>query len=365
MESRKLLPPPDTKCLVCSKPCVIEAVKFTRCLGYIHAGCSGLPTYHLIHWFNSRIHHTCEQCIPDQHKKLNYDQEYAWVDNLLQQDTASKNKISCITPGPSNENGDEHFEESDVGQTSIMEPLDTILSPSSEDNNEKLSREDHQKANKDDKILKHDKICKFYTEHRCRFGKEGKDCKFKHPRICKAYQKYGRNPGKGCSTFKKCGLYHPKICEGSGTQCIDPQCMNLHLKGTRRHALKEKPSLNLNIETVDPHTKKKDEIQPISAQETHRCNTQTSDTTPIPSHFLGMQRSIQELQDQMANLLRIFRAQVPTQTQAIWTPMMPTPTQWQPKQVQMSQHPTLQQWPQPVANPQSILNPTVPHYRVN
>ncbi|KAK3881151.1 hypothetical protein Pcinc_014399 [Petrolisthes cinctipes] len=143
MESRKLLPPPDTKCLVCSKPCVIEAVKCTRCLGYIHAGCSGLPTYHLIHWFNSRIHHTCEQCIPDQHKKLDYDQEYAWVDNLLQQDTASKNKNSCITPGPSNENGDEHFEESDVGQTSIMEPLDTILSPSSEDNNEKLSREDH------------------------------------------------------------------------------------------------------------------------------------------------------------------------------------------------------------------------------
>ncbi|KAK3896182.1 hypothetical protein Pcinc_000104 [Petrolisthes cinctipes] len=153
-----------------------------------------------------------------------------------------------------------------------MEPLDTILSPSSEDNNEKLSREDHQKVNKEanDKILKHDKICKFYTEHRCRFGKEGKDCKFKHPRIYKAYQKYGRDPGKGCSTFKKCGLYHPKICEGSGTQCIDPQCKNLHLKGTRRHALKEKPSLNLNIETVDPHTKKKDEIQPISAQETHR-----------------------------------------------------------------------------------------------
>ncbi|KAK4302448.1 hypothetical protein Pmani_025470 [Petrolisthes manimaculis] len=140
---------------------------------------------------------------------------------------------------------------------------------------------------------------------------------FTYYRICKAYQKNGRDPGEGCSTFKKCGLSRPKNCEGSGTQCIDPQCKNLHLKGPRCHAIKEKPSLNLNIETVDPHTKKKDEIQPISTQETHRCNTQTSDTTPIPSHFLRMQRSIQELQDQMANLLSIFRAQVPTQTQAI------------------------------------------------
>lgn len=200
-----------------------------------------------------------------------------------------------------------------MSQLSRMEPPGTIPSPS-EDNNENLSKEDHPNVSNDvdDVIQKHDNICKFYTKYICRFGKEGKDCKFKHPVICKAYQKHGRNPGKGCQTFKNCGLYHPKRCEGFGIKCIDLQCKKLHLKGTRRHPLKGKPSSKINTETVNPHTNKKDELQHTRAKETHQSNIQTSDTTPVSSPIIGMQKNILELQQQMANLLSIVTTQVPT-----------------------------------------------------
>ena len=83
------------------------------------------------------------------------------------------------------------------------------------------------KANEDDA-----KICAFYIQFRCKFGRTGKDCKFSHPKICINFMKNG---SKGCDKNESCEFLHPDMCKTSleGNKCASKRCFLGHIQGSR------------------------------------------------------------------------------------------------------------------------------------
>lgn len=214
MANRTSLPPPGVVCLKCNNTCIIEGLKCDNCNGFIHVSCSDLPTYHLVNYFNSRIHFNCEKCVKLKFKD-SYDEKYAWVQAIVERDNAT-----AVT---------------DLGEKDTNNVTTDLLEENSLDEGNvpkiPLSK---------DKV---DKICYFYRQNICKHGREGKDCRYNHPKICPTYQAHGPDPILGCVKGRQCENYHPMICKRSlqTSECFNRSCRKLHLKGTRRRPQISKP----------------------------------------------------------------------------------------------------------------------------
>lgn len=81
------------------------------------------------------------------------------------------------------------------------------------------------------------KVCYFYKNNMCKFGKKGRDCPYNHPKLCYKYKVNGCDPVNGCKQGDNCRFLHPRICYGSmrKRECFNLECKRLHLKGTRRY----------------------------------------------------------------------------------------------------------------------------------
>ena len=60
-------------------------------------------------------------------------------------------------------------------------------------------------------------ICKEYHQGTCKYGVDGRNCKFSHPVACKKLLKYGQWGVKGCTKGEECKYFHP-VCRKSVTQ---------------------------------------------------------------------------------------------------------------------------------------------------
>ena len=94
--SRNELPPPDKFCSACRTRSVAESLRCGMCGKYSHLTCSGLRNYHIVHYFHSRIQHTCAKCV--RQKKcssvdIDYDAEFPNVKKLVQLEIERKKRV--------------------------------------------------------------------------------------------------------------------------------------------------------------------------------------------------------------------------------------------------------------------------------
>ena len=99
----------------------------------------------------------------------------------------------------------------------------------------KLSAVENKSAKKTDTKKEEDpkeKICHFFVQFRCKFGRKGTECEFPHPKICLSLMNKGT---KGCPNAEECNFVHPKMCAKSlsGKKCEAKRCFLGHVQGTR------------------------------------------------------------------------------------------------------------------------------------
>ena len=98
--------------------------------------------------------------------------------------------------------------------------------------NKKVVTKKAEDTTKDTTDIKEVKICQFYVQFRCKFGRTGTGCEYLHPKICLSYMKKGL---KGCTKDDKCDYVHPKMCSLSleGKKCGKKRCFLGHIQGTK------------------------------------------------------------------------------------------------------------------------------------
>ena len=105
-----------------------------------------------------------------------------------------------------------------------------------------------------------EKICRFYKQGNCRFGRKGADCPYDHPQACRKLLKHGKRSPNGCTKGQKCEYYHPRMCSTSITkgECYNNDCKFVHVKNTKRKK-ESKSSEGDPKENPKENKKKKDE----------------------------------------------------------------------------------------------------------
>ena len=227
------LPPPDTCCAVCKEQCILECLKCQKCKNYIHTNCSELPIYAIVNFLYTRSHYACEECVKTNHS----DESFAIVVNLLDREKESKGNKDVEDPIGKTTGNRVDNQVCDRNDGLEMAPLDS--------ESEKTKTQQHlDKApieNSNDQQVT--KVCYYYKNNRCKYGRSDRGCPYAHPKLCNQYKINGLNPVKGCKRGKMCKFLHPPICSKSDRwrECLDLECKRLHLKGTRRYAPEQLP----------------------------------------------------------------------------------------------------------------------------
>lgn len=76
--ARTALPAPNSTCSTCDQAVNEAALQCGTCSNYVHAACTGLPRYCVLHYFTSRSIYCCESCVNKRHgssAEIN-----AWID---------------------------------------------------------------------------------------------------------------------------------------------------------------------------------------------------------------------------------------------------------------------------------------------
>ena len=121
----------------------------------------------------------------------------------------------------------EHSGSNSKGSSDVVPPAATNINDSGKSDLSKESK----------------KICRFYTQNKCKFGR---DCRFDHPKFCLNFKKFGMkkfNP-KGCED--SCTNYHPKGCFESmrSKTCKREDCNFFHTTGTKKVDSSNTPNSN-------------------------------------------------------------------------------------------------------------------------
>ena len=289
------LPPPEQSCGVCSKPCVLECIKCDTCNKYIHPNCSKLPAYALVNWFTTRYKYKCEPCVRISMDNEEYDQKYAFVSNLLINDSGNESNgghedseceqlsqaKTIVTP--------DNLQSRD---SPVLPPTTTTSNTSNTNYTESSVRNSNKKT----------QICRFYKTHSCKYGRSGNKCNYAHPKVCYKYRTYGRDRKRGC-TSQTCTHYHPTICKNSEKYglCLYLECPYLHLKGTQRYQSESPTPPTSYTSTSKPPHLHTNHHQPTNQ---YHCN---DDLQQKNLHFLYT--DIQEMKYQLAQVMRLLPIQ--------------------------------------------------------
>lgn len=283
------LPPPDTRCIVCRNQCILECVKCQKCKQSVHTDCTRLPAYAIVNFFNTRCQYTCEECVRKQLGE-SVDHQFAVVYTLIENEEAAKRL-----------NKDENIENSGTKADEDREN-DSVDHETSNQDLEKRSANLNTPMNENrDNGNKNKKVCYFYKNNRCKYGRRGQGCPYAHPGLCYKFKMHGRDNVKGCRK-ERCPYLHPTICYGSERkrECFNLQCKRLHLKGTRRYPLDEavaKSQQSVNDPTPVPQP----QTRPVVSHDTSMRETENSSLT-----FLMRQvQQMQQVQNHIMEMLKV------------------------------------------------------------
>lgn len=312
------LPPPETLCSVCKNQCIFESVKCQKCKQLVHTDCTRLPVYAIVNLFNTRCQYTCEECVRTQLSEA-ADHQFALVYALIEKEKEAKqfNKVG-------NDNANENVA---TEQEQEIDSQPEISNYGFETGG--LTRTTINNENHDSEIRKK-KVCYFYKNNRCKFGRKGQGCPYAHPGLCNKYKLHGRDPVKGCIK-EKCPYFHPPICFGAEKkrECLNLKCKRLHLKGTRRYPPGE-PTTYSQRQVDDPPPAPQPQTH-VNAS--HGSNARQSDNQAV-TFLMHQVQQIQQMQHQIMQMMKVV------------------PWQWGP-------HPPLQR---PLHQMGQAQTPTAPTY---
>lgn len=140
---------------------------------------------------------------------------------------------------------------------------------------------------------KRNKICYFFQQHSCQFGREGDGCPFLHPTPCDKFSKFGPHDTNGCNLGESCDKYHHSLCASSvdRSECFNRKCRRIHLQGTRRY-----PS-RLNENEANPTAS--NTINPTSQPIAHSCDQLAAESATIATSTSMLEATQSTLTDSL------------------------------------------------------------------
>ena len=92
-------------------------------------------------------------------------------------------------------------------------------------------------------------MCSFFRSNKCKFGNDGKQCRFYHPPVCRKYKEWGNDEKSGCNKGEECNYFHVKICKsgGSARKCKRSNCNLVHVRVRKQNSPPPPISTDKNI----------------------------------------------------------------------------------------------------------------------
>lgn len=188
------------KCGHCELPCPVNAIKCAgNCKKWLHYACTNLPPYFLLVLEKeTKSLYFCETCT-----LLKYQNAPIAVGKI---ETAIESQKQLATSGE-----------------------ETNTETTNQTNTNETDEDHHDEGEEETKK----RICVHFAQGKCRYGKQGEQCKYRHPEMCRKFIKDGVY---GCKKGLNCNYFHPKLCRDSITyyQCNRRSCGYYHLVGTMR-----------------------------------------------------------------------------------------------------------------------------------
>jgi hypothetical protein len=173
------------------------------------------------------------------------------------------------------------------------------------------------------------------------------NCNYSHPKICQKFATFGSKNQRGCKKGRDCQYYHPFLCWNTikNVACKRDSCrfhhleLNLQLRGNAEE--RRDPDSSSSEHWIDYTAKpktfernymvKKNQfwegriyrnqryraVPKMSAPDntTYRSEEEQTGLDIKSSHFLGLERQVDQIQQQMQQLLKLHEQQQKSQQQ--------------------------------------------------
>lgn len=108
----------------------------------------------------------------------------------------------------------------------LLEKNDQTLDDKEKSENNSIRYHTPEKETGEKKTHENDiKVCQYYLRGKCKYGRNGKDCKMSHPKVCFKYRK-AKNGIEGCKRGKKCHFAHVIFCKRNA--CDKLKCNTIY-----------------------------------------------------------------------------------------------------------------------------------------
>ena len=227
-------------CSMCKAKVSEAALVCSKCKHNVHLRCSNLPMYQLVNLLNSRIFYTCEACVKLKFVS-EYDEKVKFYGEKIKSEAFSSasgvsNETAAVLTGGGAQDVDGDVIVMDVGEAASAPGLSQLschdsvsqLGLEGDEEPSQLNGEGPRRPQDDQRSTK---VCYFYRRRACKFGKSGRECKYRHPNLCFKFKLYGNDKNKGCPSNKYNSL-HPIMCRNLKTkgECLAKKCDFFHPK---------------------------------------------------------------------------------------------------------------------------------------
>ena len=161
------------------------------------------------------------------------------IDNTIPHDESEKKKKEKNSEIQSNiTQVDEQITISRAATSTIDKTDNSIPNTKKKDETSQDQNQKEENHNEDsNNENKNNRICRYYKQGTCKFGRKGAECPFTHPKACRKLLSHGNKGPRGCKEGQKCQDFHPRMCNTSITNgtCYNQNCVYVHVKGTKRY----------------------------------------------------------------------------------------------------------------------------------
>lgn len=327
-----------------------HTIRCDDCKDWIHYYCSKLPIYQLMCFSKSTRKYTCEKCCMG---KYNQDED-EWTqeaqeaitkqskDNLRHQtrsedtDTQADPRVGTETvaeaaggrstpepimvetrggtPSPTQARKEEEIP---LSQTQRQEDrkVHTSQTQSQVDRAQHTTTENPASLQSQALRTRPLKICRYYKNNNCKYGRKGEGCSHDHPKPCPKLLQHGYEGPHGCKLGRKCPHYHPRLCRNSLRDriCTNQKCKFTHLRGTLRDIPPSETHANISA---------RPQRQQVASNQNQDTACQEKHNSSDSENFLEM---FQKLRTELVVKIDTHLSEIKNQTMALRGMPQPLP----------------------------------------